>query len=205
MGPLKPRFPRIFSHMTDFIAYADAALLNNRIEALIMASSNQGPLINLLCESPVPKFRKNKFSRRDPIIGMEMLAPLALFYTAAHRFLNKRVNLYIDNDKAANTLIIGDPHDPVLSATIGAFWKKSEQLSADIWIGRVASEVGPSGLPDREKQLHFTTLEGVRFKNLFTLQRTTLREQSCLAKRRQSKISLAQTFDAAHTLSEKKR
>ena len=154
-----------------------------------MTISNQGPVINLLCEAPVPKFRKNKFSRRNPIIGMDIPAPMALLYKASHRYLNKRVNLYIDNDAASNTRIRGDSHDPVLDAMIGDYWKKAEQLSADIWIGRVALKVNPADLPTRGKQLSFITLGGVRFKNLFRLLCTTHREQICLTTRRRNKIS----------------
>ena len=36
-----------------------------------------------------------------------MLAPLALLHTAPKLLIGKRVNLYIDNDTAPNTLIGG--------------------------------------------------------------------------------------------------
>ena len=149
LGPLKPRCPRIFVHSPDFVVHKDAALPNNRIASVITTRSTHGPVINLLCEAPVPKLWKNKAPARNSIIGMEMMAHLALLYTAASRFLNKRVNLYIDNDTAPNTLIRGDSRDPVLASTIAELWKKSEQLRADIWIGRVSSTLNPSELPTR--------------------------------------------------------
>ena len=80
---------------------------------------------------------------------MEMLAPLDLLRKAPRKFTDKRVNLYIDNDTASNTLIRGDFQGPVLAATIGAFWQKAEQLRLDVWIGRVATTANPADLPTR--------------------------------------------------------
>ena len=121
---LKPRFPRCFSHRPDFIVYTDAALLLNRIAGIIMTNSHHGPVVTILAEASARKFRGNQFPRRNPIIGMGILGPLALLRTSASRFANKRVNLYIDNGAAADALIRGDFHDPALASTIGAFWKK---------------------------------------------------------------------------------
>ena len=111
-------------------------------------------------------------------MGMEMLAPLALLHTAASKFINKRVNLYIDNDAASNTLIRGDCQDPALAATIGQFWKKAEQLGADIWIGRVPPKANPADSPTRGQELPFPIAGRVQFKSLFRLMCTSL-SKSC--------------------------
>ena len=178
LSSLKPRVPRRFSQSPDFIVYTDSDLLSNRIAGLIMTLTDSGPMITLFCEAAVPQFWKSKFHRKNPIIGMEMLDPLALIHTAAPKFINKRVNLYIDNDTASNTLIRAGCQDPVLAAMIGQFWKKAEQLGADIWIVRVPSEVNPADLPTRGKDWPFPIMERVQFKNLFRLMCTTLRK-SC--------------------------
>ena len=104
---LWPRFPKIFVRIPDFGIYTDAASLPDRIAGILMTRPNAEPASDLLCEGTVPRFWRLKFSRQNPIIGMEMLARLAHLYTAPHKFTDKRVNLPIDNDAASNTLIRG--------------------------------------------------------------------------------------------------
>ena len=100
---------------------------------------------------------------------MEMLAPLAILWTAPVILKDKRINLYIDNDAASNTLIRGSCVDAFLSAMVRAFWKLAEEIKADIWIGRVGSNVDPSGLPTRHKKLPFPIRRCVHFRRLFAL------------------------------------
>ena len=116
----------------------------------------------------------NKFNRENPIIGMEMLARLALLYAASGICQWKRVNFYIANDTAANTLIRGDCTDPVIAAMIESFWKQADQLSLDARIGRVGSEVNPADPPTRHKKLHFPILRQVQFNSIFKLMCTTI-------------------------------
>ena len=58
---------------------------------------------------------------------MEMLAPLAFLRNAPNLRQNKRINLYIDNDTASNTLIRGDCADEVLPSMIRTFWELAEK------------------------------------------------------------------------------
>ena len=158
------------------------------------AKARGATVIDLLCEALVPKFRRAKFSRRNPIIGMEMLAPLALIHIAARKFANKSVNLYIDNVTASNTLTRGDFDDPILAATIAAFWRQAERLGLDVWIGRVGSKVNPADLPARNGELPFLITDRVQFKNLFKLLYTTLSNES------KWPVSERETFQILHTV-----
>ena len=108
----------------DFIVYTDAALLSRRIAGLIFVDSANGPAASLLAEAVTPKFWLSKFNKKNPIIGLEMLAPLAFIHSVPNLFQGKRVNFYIDNDAAADTLIRGDCSVPILASTIRAFWEK---------------------------------------------------------------------------------
>ena len=143
-----------------------------------MSTSADGPAILLLSEAVTPKFRLSEFNKKNPIIGLEMIAPLALIRTASKLLKGKRVNLHIDNYTAANTLIRGDCPDPVLAAMIRTFWYKAEQLSLDIWIGRVGPTVNPADLPARNKKLPLEILRRVQFNSLFWLMCTTLRDEA---------------------------
>ena len=102
---------------------------------------------------------------------MEMLAPLALLWTAHGLLRHKRINLYIDNDTASNTLIRGDCADAFLAAMIKAFWKLAEKLQLDIWIGRVGSKVNPADLPTRNVKLPFPAKSRIHFRNFLALLR----------------------------------
>ena len=83
---LQPRIPRIALAKPDFVVYTDASLLSRRIAGLIMTITYRGPVINLLVEAVAPRFWISKFSRKNPIIGLEMLAPVALIHTASQLF-----------------------------------------------------------------------------------------------------------------------
>ena len=98
-----------------------------------------------------------------------MLAPLAILWTAQSFLRGKRVNLYIGNDTASNTMIRGDCADPFLAAMIKTFWKLAEKLQVDIWISRVGSTVNPADLPTRNKTLPFPIQLNIQFKSLFAL------------------------------------
>ena len=65
------------------------------------------PVINTLVVAKTPRFWANRFYKKNPIIGMEILAPLALLWASPQLLKNKRVNLHIDNDAASNALIRG--------------------------------------------------------------------------------------------------
>ena len=175
---LQPRVPRRSLAKPDFVVYTDAALLSRRIAGLVVSSTPSGPLVNLLAEGVAPKFRLSKFNKKNPIIGMEMLAPLAVTHSAPTAFEGKRVNIYIDNDAASNALIRGDCSDPVLAAMIRAFWEKAERLSLDVWIGRVGSAANPADRPARRKKLPFKVLKRVQFNSPFHLICTTLRGEA---------------------------
>ena len=75
---LQPRIHRRNLAKPDIIVYTDAALLSRRIACLIMPSSQEGPATLLLAEAANPKLRLSKFNKKNPIIGLEILAPLAL-------------------------------------------------------------------------------------------------------------------------------
>ena len=179
LSSLKPRIPRCHLSKPDFIVYTDAAPLSRKIAGLIITPIIEGPAAKLLAEAIAPIFRLNKLHRKNPIIWMEMLAPLSLLYTDATLFTGQMVNFYIDNDTAASTLIRGDCADPVLAAMIKAFWKQAEHLSMGAWVGRVGSKVNPAGLPARHEKLHSPVLRRVQFNALFKLMCTTILNKRC--------------------------
>ena len=171
LSSLQPRVPRPTNCLPDVVIYTDAALLSRRIAALVLSSQKSCLSADLLAVSTTPRFWFKRFHKRNPIIGMEMLAPLALLWAAQSFLRGLRVNLYIDNDTASNTLIRGDCADPFLSAMIKAFWRLAEKLHIDIWIGRVGSKVNPADLPTRHTKLPFPVKRNIEFKGLFTLLR----------------------------------
>lgn len=99
---LQPRIPRQCGRRPGMVIYSDAALITRKIAALALVPSDRG--------RPLSFFRR--FHRRSPIIGMEMLAPLAFLWTSQRLLRKKRVNLYIDNDSASNARIRGDSQTP---------------------------------------------------------------------------------------------
>ena len=169
LSSLQPRIPRPANRTPDFVVYTDAALLTRRLAALVLSTRSSKVSADLLAVSTTPTAWFRLFHRRNPIIGMEMLAPLALLWTAQSLVKGRRVNLYIDNDTASNTLIRGDCADAFLAAMIKAFWKLAEKLQVDIWIGRVGSPVNPADLPTRRKTLPFPIQRSIQFKSLFSL------------------------------------
>ena len=175
---LHPRVPRPTNRPPDAVIYTDAALLTRRIAALILSPHGNGIKADLLAVSRTPSAWFKLFHRRNPIIGMEMLAPLAILWTARSFLRGKRVNLYIDNDTTSNSMVRGECADPFLAAMIRSFWKLSEKLQVDVWIGRVGSKVNPADLPTRKKTLPFPIQRTIQFESLFALlcemERTTL-------------------------------
>ena len=110
-----------------------------------------------------------------------MLAPLAILWTAQSFLRGKRINLYIDNDTASNSMVRGECADPFLAAMIRSFWKLSEKLQIDVWIGRVGSSVNPADLPTRQKTLPFSIKHTIQFKSLFALLRGVKKNNACFA------------------------
>ena len=92
---LHPRIPRSSLAKTDFVVYTDAALLSRRIAGLILISTPRGPVVTLLVEAATPHFWLSKFNRKNPIIGLEMIAPIALIHTDPQIFRGKRVNFIL--------------------------------------------------------------------------------------------------------------
>ena len=110
---------------------------------------------------------------------MEMLAPLAILWTAQSFLRGKSVNLYIDNDTASNSMVRGECADAFLAAMIKSFWKLSEKLQVDVWIGRVGSPVNPADLPTRNKTLPFPIKRNIQFRSLFALLCEVKRDSAC--------------------------
>ena len=163
--------PRPTNRNPDLVVYKDADLLARRIATMAISSRNRHVLDDLLVVSSTPSAWFRLFHRRNPIIGMEMIAPPAFLWTAQSFLRNKRVNLYIDNDTASNTLIRGDCADAFLSAMIKAFWKMAEKRQLDVWISRVGSSVNPADLPARKKTPPSPIKRSIHFKSLFALLR----------------------------------
>ena len=169
LSSLHPRIPRPSNCPPDLVIYTDAALLSRRLAAIIISTGQSGIKADLLAVSQTPSSWFKLFHKRNPIIGMELMAPLAILWTAQSLLMGKRINLYIDNDTASNTLIRGDCADPFLSSMIKAFWRLAEKLQLDIWVGRVGSPVNPADLPTRFKNLPFPVKRSIHFKSLFAL------------------------------------
>ena len=75
----------------------------------------------------------------------------------------------MDNDTAPNALIRGDCSEAFLAAMVKASWKLAEELSLDIWVGRVGSKVNPADLPTRFRKLPFKPKLSTHFAGLFAL------------------------------------
>ena len=144
LASLKPRIPRPVNRAPDFVVYTDDALLSRRLAALVISAGSSGLVADLLAVSTTPFARIKIFHKRNPIIGMEMLVPIALLWAAQSFLRGRRLNLYIDNDTASNALIRGDCADAFLAAMIKAFWELAEKLQIDICTGRVGSAVNPA-------------------------------------------------------------
>ena len=168
LSSLHPRIPRPTNRYPDLEVYTDAALLALRIAALVLSSRHPGAVADLLVVSSTASARFKIFHKRNPIIGMEMLEPLALLWTAQSFIRHKRINLYIDNDASSNTLIRGDCADAFLEAMIKDFWKLAGKLQVDVWIGRAGSPVNPADLPTRNKTIPFPIKRSIQFENLFS-------------------------------------
>ena len=114
----------------DPVVYTDASLRPRRIAGLVMTSSTDEPAICLLAEAVAPNSWVPKFNK-NPIIGREILAPLALIETESKIPQWRRVNIYADNDASENALIRGFCHDPGLASMIRTFWEK---LNNSAWM-----------------------------------------------------------------------
>ena len=167
--PLQPRIPRPCNRRPDFAAYAGAALLSRTIASLAISHMECRNVAELLAEASTPHAWFRRFHRTNPIIGMEMLEPLAFLWTAQNSIRHKRINLYIDNDAASKTLIRGGCADPFLASMIKSCWELAEKLQLDISIGRVGSTVNPADLPTRRKNLPFEIKHRVHLRNLSEL------------------------------------
>ena len=118
---LHPRIPRFSNRKPDLIVYTDAALLSRRIAALTISTHKGQTVADLLLTARAPSAWMARFHKRNPIIGMEMLAPLAFIWNCKHILKKKSLGLYIDNDTASNTLIRGDCADPLFGGDDKAF------------------------------------------------------------------------------------
>ena len=102
-----PGTPRQCGRKPDSFVYPDADSLTETIASLAMAHAPGGPLVELLLEARAPDFRPNQPHRRNQIIEMVMLAPMAVVWANPNKFRSKRVNRYIDKDASSNTPIRG--------------------------------------------------------------------------------------------------
>ena len=72
------------------------------------------PRIFQLLVSHVPKFWRRRFHSKNEIMGSEMLALIAFLWANRPYIRVKRINLYIDNNAAANAIIRGAVQTPCL-------------------------------------------------------------------------------------------
>ena len=61
---------------TIFLVRTDASSTHRRPASIALVPSEKGPAVKLLSEARTPYSRTNKFNRRNPIIGVEILDPL---------------------------------------------------------------------------------------------------------------------------------
>ena len=64
---ITPRIHRSAAHPTDFVLYTDASASANRISALLHNGNYKRPVALRLKESKAPRFRRNRFSRKNDI------------------------------------------------------------------------------------------------------------------------------------------
>ena len=169
LSSLHPRIPRPSNCRPDLVVYTDAALLSRLLAAVVLSPTPSSFSASLLLVSSTPQAWMKKFNRKNPIIGMELLAPLALLWGFPKLLRGKRINLYVDNDTVSNALIRGDCSEAFLAAMVKTFWKLAEELSLDIWVGRVGSKVNPADLPTRHQKLPFKAKLSTHFTGLFAL------------------------------------
>ena len=100
---------------------------------------------------------------------MEMLAPLALLWSAPAVVRGIRASLYLDNNTAGNALIRRDYANPFIASMVCVFWMLVERVSIDIWIGRVGTMVNTADFPTMYVKLPFPVLNRARFTRLFAL------------------------------------
>ena len=166
---LNPRAPRGVCRQPDFVVYTDAATLSNKMAATALQKREWAlSALNLLTPN-VPRFWENHFRRENIILGSEMRTFVAFLNSEQKLSHHKRINIYMDNDPAANALIRGDCSNPFLTSMVCIFRKLVGDLSLDVWIGRVGSQVNPADLPTRGAKIPFDAPLTAQFKNLYKL------------------------------------
>ena len=169
LSSLHPQIPRPVNRKPDLVIYTDAAFLTRKLAALALSTYEGLTSAPLLAVSSTPTAWLKRFNRKNPIVGMELLAPLAMIWSCPSFLRHSRINLYVDNDTVSNSLIRGDCTDPFIAAMIKVFWMLAENLQLDIWIGRVGSKVNPADLPTRLQKLPFKVKHSIHFRGLFAL------------------------------------
>ena len=109
LGKLRPNIPRYVDKQPDFILYTDASLLSRKVSDLAIRRSPNVPVLQLLATAVTPHSWMKKFSAKNPIVGLEMMAPVSPLWTSPDLCLGWGLNLYVDKDKASNTPIRGSP------------------------------------------------------------------------------------------------
>ena len=158
----------------DFVVYTDAATSSLRIAALAFHRRGGAPYVFKLCVPTDPKAWRNHFHRKNMIMWLEMRAALSFLWPRPSIFKGQRVNLYIDNNTAANSIIRGDCAKPFVASMVCVFWKLVAALSVGVWIGRVGSKVNPADLPPRYTKLPFKSTTEAQFVNIYKLLRGAL-------------------------------
>ena len=152
---------RGFRHMVDrpvarrpdFILYTDAALLENRIAAVLFDHQSGACLvIKLLAVAHVPKYWAAEFYRANMIYGIQMLALLACIFIICHRVAGKSINIYIDNNNAMWSLIRMNTSTLVIPHMDATFWRALQIMGIDAWIGRAGSKLNISDLHTRDSE-----------------------------------------------------
>ena len=115
------RIPRPVDRAPDLIGYTDAALLSKRLASLALSTRRSGVIVSPPLVSSASSTRFEFPHKTNPIIGMEMLAPLALLQAAQSLLRGRSLNLDIDN-KPPNTLTRGDCSGDFLAAALRSFF-----------------------------------------------------------------------------------
>ena len=166
---LLPRISRAPNCRAGLITYSDASTLSNRIAALRIRPGSESPVIYQLCVTMTHRFWSSKFHRADAILGMGMLAHLALLWSDPAIVRGIRVILYLDHETSGSAHIRGDFANPFIAATVCVFWRLVGRLSIDIWIGMVGTKVNPSDRPNGNVKLPFPVVNRSQFTRLFAL------------------------------------
>ena len=79
---LEPRIPRPYVRKPDFAVYTDAASLSSNIASLALFRQGSEASIKLLSEAKTPIFQAKQIQQKNPMIGMEMLAPVDILWAS---------------------------------------------------------------------------------------------------------------------------